>query len=72
MYRLCMYIAACFRGGPFTEVLVFTLDRTRAADQPHPHDQHYAGMQFTFHASRRTPHGVSHLVQATSAWLVKT
>ena len=29
-------------------------------------------MQFTLHATRRTPHGASRLVQATSAWLVKT
>ena len=29
-------------------------------------------MQFTLHATRRTPHGVSRLVQAMSAWLVKT
>ena len=29
------------------------------------------GMQFTLHASRRTPHGASRLVQAMSAWLVK-
>ena len=27
-------------------------------------------MQFTLHATRRTPHGASRLVQATSAWLV--
>ena len=29
-------------------------------------------MQFTFHATRRTPHGASRLVQAISAWLMKT
>ena len=29
-------------------------------------------MQFTLHATRRTPHGASHLVQAMSAWLGKT
>ena len=29
-------------------------------------------MQFTLHATRRTPRGVSRLVQAMSAWLVKT
>ena len=29
-------------------------------------------MQFTLHATRRTPHGASCLVQAMSAWLVKT
>ena len=29
-------------------------------------------MQFTLHAIRRTPHGASRLVQAMSAWLVKT
>ena len=29
-------------------------------------------MQFTLHGTRRTPHGVSRLVQAMSAWLVKT
>ena len=29
-------------------------------------------MQFTLHAIRRTPHGASHLAQATPAWLVKT
>ena len=29
-------------------------------------------MQFTLHATRRTPRGASRLVQATSAWLVKT
>ena len=29
-------------------------------------------MQFTLHATRRTPHGASRLVQAISAWLVKT
>ena len=29
-------------------------------------------MQLTFHATRRTPHGASRLVQAMSAWLVKT
>ena len=29
-------------------------------------------MQFTLHATRRTPHGASRLVQATSASLVKT
>ena len=29
-------------------------------------------MQFTLHATRRTPHGASRLVQALSAWLVKT
>ena len=29
-------------------------------------------MQFTLHATCRTPHGASRLVQATSAWLVKT
>ena len=29
-------------------------------------------MQFTFHATRRTPHGASRLEQAMSAWLVKT
>ena len=28
-------------------------------------------MQFTFHATRRTPHGASRLVQAMSGWLVK-
>ena len=28
--------------------------------------------QFTRHATRRTPHGASRLVQAMSAWLVKT
>ena len=28
-------------------------------------------MQFTLHATRRTPHGASRLVQALSAWLVK-
>ena len=32
----------------------------------------YELMQFTFHATRRTPHGASRLVQAMSAWLVKT
>ena len=29
-------------------------------------------MQFTLHASRRTPHGASRLVQAMSPWLVQT
>ena len=29
-------------------------------------------MQFTLHATRRTPHGPSRLVQAMSAWLMKT
>ena len=29
-------------------------------------------MQFTVHATRRTPHGASRLVLAMSAWLVKT
>ena len=29
-------------------------------------------MQFTLHATRRTLHGASRLVQAMSAWLVKT
>ena len=29
-------------------------------------------MQFTLHATRRTPHGASLLVQAMSSWLVKT
>ena len=29
-------------------------------------------MQFALHATRRTPHGASRLVQAMSAWLVKT
>ena len=29
-------------------------------------------MQFTLHATRRTPHGAVRLVPATSAWLVKT
>ena len=29
-------------------------------------------IQFTLHATRRTPHGASRLVQAMSAWLVKT
>ena len=29
-------------------------------------------MQFTLHATRRTPHSASRLVQAMSAWLVKT
>ena len=29
-------------------------------------------VQFTLHAIRRTPHGASRLVQATSAWLAKT
>ena len=29
-------------------------------------------MQFTLHAIRRTPHGASRLVQAMSAWLMKT
>ena len=28
-------------------------------------------MQFTLHATRRTPHGGSRLVQAMCAWLVK-
>ena len=28
-------------------------------------------MQFALHATRRTPHGASRLVQAMSAWLVK-
>ena len=28
--------------------------------------------QFILHATRRTPHGASHLVQAMFAWLVKT
>ena len=30
------------------------------------------GMQFTLHATRRTPHGASRLVQAMSTWLVET
>ena len=29
-------------------------------------------MQFTLHATRRTPHRASRLVQAMPAWLVKT
>ena len=29
-------------------------------------------MKFTFHATRRTPRGASRLVQAMSAWFVKT
>ena len=29
-------------------------------------------MQFALHATRRTPHGASRLVQAMYAWLVKT
>ena len=29
-------------------------------------------MQLTLHATCATPHGVSHLVQAMSAWSVKT
>ena len=29
-------------------------------------------MKFTLHATRRTPHGASRLVQAMPAWLVKT
>ena len=29
-------------------------------------------MQFTLHATRRTPHGASRLVQAMSVWLVKS
>ena len=29
-------------------------------------------MKFTIHATRRIPHGASRLVQAISAWLVKT
>ena len=29
-------------------------------------------MQFTLHATRRTPHGASRMVQAMSSWLVKT
>ena len=29
-------------------------------------------MRFTLHATRRTPHGASRLVQAMHAWLVKT
>ena len=29
-------------------------------------------MQLTLHATRRTPHGASHLVQAMSTWRVKT
>ena len=29
-------------------------------------------MQVTLHATRRTPHGASRLVQAVSAWLVET
>ena len=29
-------------------------------------------MQFTLHATHRAPHGASCLVQAMSAWLVKT
>ena len=29
-------------------------------------------IQFTFHATRRTPLGASRLVQAMSAWLVRT
>ena len=29
-------------------------------------------MQFTLHATRRTPHGASRFAQAMSAWLVKT
>ena len=29
-------------------------------------------MQFTFHATRRTHHGASRLVQAMSSWVVKT
>ena len=29
-------------------------------------------MQFTLNATRRTPHGASRLMQAMSAWLVKT
>ena len=31
-----------------------------------------AKMQFTLHATRRTPHGASRLGQAMSAWFVKT
>ena len=32
----------------------------------------FGKMQFTLHATCRTPHGDSRLVQATSAWLVNT
>ena len=32
----------------------------------------FGRMQFTLHATRRTPHGASRLVQAMFAWLVKT
>ena len=32
----------------------------------------FGRMQFTLHATRRTPHGALRLVQAMSAWLVKT
>ena len=32
----------------------------------------FGRMQFTLHATRRTPHDASHLVQAMPAWLVKT
>ena len=32
----------------------------------------FGRMQFTLHATRRTPHGASRLVQAMSAWLVRT
>ena len=40
---------------------------------PSPSYERFLGrMQFTLHATRRTPHGTSRLVQAFSAWLVKT
>ena len=32
----------------------------------------FGRMQFTLHTTRRTPHGASRLVQAMSAWLVRT
>ena len=32
----------------------------------------FGRMQFTLHATRRAPHDASRLVQAMSAWLVKT
>ena len=32
----------------------------------------FSKVQLTLHETRRTPHGASRLVQAMSAWLVKT
>ena len=50
----------------------FLLTGPHSLESPTPPLTTIGKMQFTLHATRRTPHRASRLVQAMSAWLVKT